>query len=116
MIPIRLMIDRNGMLQDTEIHFEVLQDYSLGVRGGETIILGNVKLNLAEYVNQEYNINNHINKEEDEGGIARRYLMQDSRINSTLKVRSFLLSSLHLFLFLLSSNKEVNDLVISKRQ
>ena len=76
-IPVRLVIDRNGMLQDCEIHFEVLQDYSFGARG-ERIILGNIKLNLAEYV---------INEEDKEGGICRRYLMHDSKINSTLKVR-----------------------------
>lgn len=38
--------------------------------------LGNIKLNLAEYVD----------KSDDDQGIIRRYLMQDSKINSTLKV------------------------------
>ena len=75
-IPVRLVIDRNGMLQDTEIHFEILQEYSFGARA-ERITLGNIRLNLAQYVNSE---------EVKEGGISRRYLMQDSKINSTLKV------------------------------
>jgi hypothetical protein len=64
------------MLQDFEINFEVLQEYASGSRG-ERILLGNVKLNLAEYVDAS---------EDNEGGITRRYLMQESKINSTLKV------------------------------
>ena len=75
-IPVRLIIDRNGYLQDSEIHFEVLQEYSSGARG-ERILLGNVKLNLAEYVE---------GSDDTDGGITRRYLMQESKINSTLKV------------------------------
>lgn len=39
-------------------------------------LLGRVKLNLAEYVNEG---------REDEG-VVRRYLMQDSKINSTLRI------------------------------
>ena len=75
-LPVRLIVDRNGMLQETEIHFEIMQEYSSGARG-ERIILGNIKLNLAEYVDAS---------EVVEDGICRRYLMQESRINSTLKV------------------------------
>lgn len=75
-LPIRLTVDRNGMLQETEIHFEVLQEYSSGARG-ERIILGNIKLNLAEFVDSG---------EEGNEGVTRRYLMQESKINSTLKV------------------------------
>ncbi|KAL8714168.1 MAG: hypothetical protein Q9220_001897 [cf. Caloplaca sp. 1 TL-2023] len=75
-LPVRLTIDRNGMLQESEIHFEVMQEYSSGARG-ERIILGNVRLNLAEYVEAG---------EDGDGSITRRYLMQDSKINSTLKV------------------------------
>jgi hypothetical protein len=40
------------------------------------MLLGNIKLNLAEYVDRS----------DDEEGITRRYLMQDSKINSTLKI------------------------------
>ena len=64
------------LLQDSEIHFEILQEYSAGARG-ERILLGIVKLNLAEYVE---------GSEEGDEGITRRYLMQESKINSTLKV------------------------------
>ncbi|KAI5286839.1 hypothetical protein KEM52_001849 [Ascosphaera acerosa] len=42
----------------------------------DRVLLGRVKLNLAEYVNEG---------REDEG-VVRRYLMQDSKINSTLRV------------------------------
>ena len=76
-IPLRLIVDKNSMLQESDIHFEVLQEYSSGARG-ERITLGNVKLNLAEYVEAG-------DGDVDEG-ITRRYLMQDSKINSTLKV------------------------------
>ncbi|KAL8863565.1 MAG: hypothetical protein Q9178_000246 [Gyalolechia marmorata] len=76
LLPVRMTIDRNAMLQESEIHFEVMQEYSSGARG-ERIILGNVRLNLAEYVDVG---------EDGDGNIMRRYLMQDSKINSTLKI------------------------------
>ncbi|KAL9596619.1 MAG: hypothetical protein Q9179_004558 [Wetmoreana sp. 5 TL-2023] len=75
-LPVRLTVDRNGMLQETDIHFEVMQEYSSGARG-ERIILGNVRLNLAEYVDAG---------QDGDGTITRRYLMQDSKINSTLRI------------------------------
>lgn len=76
-VPVRLTIDRNGNLQETAIQFEVVQEYSSGARV-ERITLGTIKLNLAEYTEQaEY---------DGEDGISRRYLLQDSKINSTLKV------------------------------
>ena len=78
MATFRMTADRQGMLQDFEIHFEVLQEYSSGARG-ERIVLGNVKLNLAEYVEGSDDVDD---------GITRRYLMQESKINSTLKVRA----------------------------
>lgn len=48
-IPVRLVVDKHGMLQESEIHFEVVQEYSSGARG-ERITLGKVRLNLSEYV------------------------------------------------------------------
>jgi len=56
------------MLNEQLVMFEINQEYS----GRERIMLGTVTLNLAEYAGVE--------KE------TRRYLMQDSKINSTLKV------------------------------
>ena len=76
LLPVRMTIDRNAQLQESEIHFEVMQEYSSGARG-ERIILGNVRLNLAEYVDAG---------EDGDRNVTRRYLMQDSKINSTLKV------------------------------
>ncbi|KAI4263698.1 MAG: hypothetical protein L6R42_001158 [Xanthoria sp. 1 TBL-2021] len=76
LLPVRMTIDRNALLQESEIHFQVMQEYSSGARG-ERIILGNVRLNLAEYVDAG---------EDGDGNITRRYLMQDSKINSTLKI------------------------------
>ncbi|KAL8673929.1 MAG: hypothetical protein Q9168_001676 [Polycauliona sp. 1 TL-2023] len=76
LLPVRMTVDRNTLLQESEIHFEVMQEYSSGARG-ERIILGNVRLNLAEYVDAG---------EDGDGNITRRYLMQDSKINSTLKI------------------------------
>ncbi|CAF9930621.1 MAG: hypothetical protein HETSPECPRED_007672 [Heterodermia speciosa] len=75
-LPVRLTVDRNGMLQETEIHFEIMQEYSSGARG-ERIILGTIKINLAEYVE---------GSDDAEDGVCRRYLMQESKINSTLKI------------------------------
>lgn len=75
-LPVRLTVDRNGMLQESEIHFEIMQEYSSGARG-ERIVLGNIKINLAEYVDGSDDL---------EDGVCRRYLMQESKINSTLKV------------------------------
>ncbi|KAL9124472.1 MAG: hypothetical protein Q9217_006199 [Psora testacea] len=76
-LPVRLTVDKNGMLQYSEIHFEVLQEYSPSARA-ERILLGNVKLNLAEFVEGS--------EHGEEEGVVRRYLMQESKINSTLKI------------------------------
>jgi len=65
------------MLQECNIEFEVIQDYNSGARG-EKITLGYVTLNLAEYV--------EISDQDGEDGITRRYLMQESKINSTMKI------------------------------
>lgn len=78
----RLVVGKDQMLQESYINFEVLQEYSSGGKG-ERLVLGNIKLNLAEYV--EASEQSHGNGK-DEEGVTRRYLMQDSKINSTLKV------------------------------
>lgn len=63
------------------IEFEVIQEYSASSRG-ERITLGHVKLNLAEYVEQS----DLSPVDAEDPGVVRRYLMQDSKINSTLKL------------------------------
>lgn len=65
------------MLQECVIHFDVYQEYNTGARA-DKILLGHVELNLAEYV--------EIHDQDGEYGITRRYLMQESKINSTLKI------------------------------
>ncbi|KAH8597791.1 N-terminal C2 in EEIG1 and EHBP1 proteins-domain-containing protein [Bisporella sp. PMI_857] len=77
-IPVRIVIDKINNLTETILHLEVIQDYSGGGRG-EKIILGEVRLNLAEYVEESESA-------DSEDGVVRRYLMQESKINSTLKI------------------------------
>jgi hypothetical protein len=81
-LPVRLTIDKNGMLQESCAEFEVIQEYSRGSGRGDRISLGHVKLNLAEYVEQS----EMAAAQGEEPGVTRRYLMQDSKINSTLKL------------------------------
>lgn len=80
-LPVRLTVDKNGMLQESFLELEVVQEYT-GAGRGERITLGHVKLNLAEYVEQS----DLAPADGDDPGVTRRYLMQDSKINSTLKV------------------------------
>jgi len=74
-----LTIDKANNLQECYVNFEVVQDYSSTVRG-EKITLGYVSLNLTEYVEESEM------GADGEEGVVRRYLMQDSKINSTLKI------------------------------
>ncbi|KAL4922680.1 N-terminal C2 in EEIG1 and EHBP1 proteins-domain-containing protein [Aspergillus aurantiobrunneus] len=74
-LQVRMTIDRDQTLHECEIQFEVIQEFSSGGHI-EKNLLGRVKLNLSEYVD----------KSDDDEGIVRRYLMQDSKINSTLKI------------------------------
>lgn len=84
-LTVRLTVDKGGMLQESFVEFEVIQEYSGGGRG-ERITLGNVRLNLAEYVEQS----EMAGAEGDEPGVTRRYLMQNSKINSTLKISIYM--------------------------
>lgn len=72
---VRLTIDRNQSLHQCDLVLDVVQEFGSGGRGDKNL-LGRIRLNLAEYVD----------KSDEEEGITRRYLMQDSKINSTLKV------------------------------
>ncbi|KAI3326979.1 hypothetical protein HD806DRAFT_379004 [Xylariaceae sp. AK1471] len=144
-IPLRISIDRANNLTECPIEFEVLQEFPMGSAGrDEKISLGNVRLNLSEYVEESENFprrstasrmagslehardkvtglnvphrnfnlgrpaseaersgassqttmagaaqhleENDVVDEDAEEGIVRRYLMQDSKINSTLKM------------------------------
>ncbi|QVM08690.1 hypothetical protein D8B26_003370 [Coccidioides posadasii str. Silveira] len=74
-LAVRLMVDRNHMLQECGIRFDILQEFSPNSRSDRSL-LGNIDLNLAEYVEEA---------EADEG-VVRRYLMQNSKINATVKI------------------------------
>ncbi|EGX51277.1 hypothetical protein AOL_s00054g347 [Orbilia oligospora ATCC 24927] len=65
---IKMTVDRGGMLSPVYLDLEIIQEYS----GRERIILGTLELNLAEYVGRERE--------------SRRYLMQASKINSTVQI------------------------------
>jgi hypothetical protein len=75
-VHVRMTVDRSKMLQACDIQFSVIQEFSATGGRGDRILLGNVRLNLAEYVD----------KSDDDEVITRRYLMQDSKVNSTLKI------------------------------
>ncbi len=114
-VPVRIAIDRNGNLAECAIEFEVLQEFQIGGTGrDEKIVLGKVMLNLSEYVEESEAILRDIRpgtagsrrkrssfstsgggtatggdyeeEEEVEEGVVRRYLMQESKVNSTLKI------------------------------
>jgi hypothetical protein len=67
---IKMVIDKSGHLQDAALELQVFQEM---YGGKERHALGKLILNLAEYAlgGQE---------------IVRRYLLQDSKVNSTLKL------------------------------
>ncbi|KAJ9608206.1 hypothetical protein H2200_007194 [Cladophialophora chaetospira] len=86
-LPVRLTIDKLGNLQECDLHFEILQEFDGGGGGrGSRVHLGNVKLNLAEYTRIPDSGAELQDESEEEGTITRRYLLQDSKINSTLKI------------------------------
>ncbi|KAI9054487.1 hypothetical protein LZ554_001645 [Drepanopeziza brunnea f. sp. 'monogermtubi'] len=79
-IPVRLTIDKNNNLQECSVNLEVVQDYNVAGLRGEKITLGFVTLNLSEYVEESEM------GPDGEEGVVRRYLMQESKINSTLRI------------------------------
>ncbi|CAL5867312.1 uncharacterized protein PFLUO_LOCUS1527 [Penicillium psychrofluorescens] len=74
-LQVRLTIDRTSILQECELLFEVVQEFGSS-SSADRNLLGKIKLNLAEYVD----------KVEDDEGVVRRYLMFESKVNSTLKI------------------------------
>jgi hypothetical protein len=74
-LQVRLTIDRNSMLQECEINFEIIQEFHSSP-ANEKNALGKIKLNLAEYVD----------KVDEDEGVVRRYLMSDCKVNSTVKI------------------------------
>ena len=72
--PVRLHIDRTGRLNDAWLDFDVYQEL---YQGKERHALGKLSLNLAEYAGVREEVN-------------RRYLLQDSKVNSTLLVAIYM--------------------------
>lgn len=77
----RLTVGKDQVLQESTIRFEILQEYSSDGKG-ERITLGVLSLNLSEYVGDEQDTP----IAEGQRSVTRRYLMQESKINSTLKI------------------------------
>lgn len=71
-------MDKGNQLTESPITFEIIQEYTSGSTRHDKTTLGYVNLNLSEYVEG--------GDEGDDGGITRRYLMMESKINSTLKL------------------------------
>ncbi|KAL7816634.1 N-terminal C2 in EEIG1 and EHBP1 proteins domain-containing protein [Trichoderma gracile] len=112
---VRMSVDRNNHLNECLLELEVVQEFALT----EKITLGHIKINLAEFVEESETLlrdpasppssrrrNNSAGlsptsardlklsdeiQRECEDGIVRRYLMQDSKVNSTLKVSILLI-------------------------
>lgn len=74
-----ISISRTGELQESHLQLNVIQVLSLGNDKTERVDLGVVKLNLSQFVNI---------CETTKSEFCQRYLLQNSKINSTLKVRS----------------------------
>lgn len=107
---IRIPIERNSALAECYIELEILQEFSVPAAGvrDERVPLGVVRLNLSEFVEESDAITSRKRSaslgtaagaamgsppvprvhggEETEDGIVRRYLMQESKVNSTLQV------------------------------
>ncbi|QSZ34633.1 hypothetical protein DSL72_007487 [Monilinia vaccinii-corymbosi] len=76
---VRLTIDKNNQLSECLLHLDIIQEYNSGQSAkGERDTLGHITLNLAEYVEES--------EVEGEEGVVRRYLLQESKINSTAKI------------------------------
>lgn len=98
---VRIPIDRNDNLTECYLELEVVQEFPVA----EKITLGHIRLNLSEYVDESEALAkdaaspprhsnappNGPSEKTVEDGIVRRYLMQDSKVNSTLKIGILLL-------------------------
>ncbi|KAF5138272.1 hypothetical protein E5D57_002058 [Metarhizium anisopliae] len=102
---VRISMEKNNSLTECPMEFEIVQEFAVA----EKITLGYVKLNLAEYVEESESFSREAGSPPRkrssigvsptpadggagpenrivEEGIVRRYLMSDSKINSTLKI------------------------------
>lgn len=105
---VRISLDKSNTLSECPIEFEVLQEFP----GSEKMTLGYVRLNLSEYVEESESYpsdpfappkrrgtgsssgvspvssgaRSSTDTRDSQDGVVRRYLMQDSKVNSTLKI------------------------------
>ncbi|KAL6830285.1 N-terminal C2 in EEIG1 and EHBP1 proteins domain-containing protein [Trichoderma camerunense] len=112
---VRMSVDKNNSLNECQLELEIVQEFALT----EKITLGYIKINLAEFVEESENfmrdpsspvssrrrtnsaglsptsakelkLSDEIQREVQDG-IMRRYLMQESKVNSTLKISILLI-------------------------
>ncbi|KKF96663.1 putative protein.08c [Ceratocystis platani] len=102
---VRIPIDKSLRLSECWLELEVLQEYSSGGLRDEKVPLGKVRVNLGEFVEESMNMDIQLlsrrrpaamassaagsslsSQYDAQDGIIRRYLLQDSKINSTLKI------------------------------
>lgn len=112
---IRMSVDKNNSLNECLLDLEIVQEFALT----EKITLGYIKINLAEFVEEsesfmrdptslpssrrrnnsaglsptsarDLKLSDEIQRD-TEDGIVRRYLMQESKVNSTLKISILLI-------------------------
>ncbi|CEJ91257.1 hypothetical protein VHEMI06980 [[Torrubiella] hemipterigena] len=105
---VRISLDKSNVLSECPIELEIVQEFP----GAEKMTLGFVRLNLSEYVEESESFardsfssptrvrhgsssgispvssapRSSTDTRDPEDGIVRRYLMQDSKVNSTLKI------------------------------
>jgi len=86
-LSVRLTIGKDNVLQECKVEFEIWQEYNAGGKG-ERVKMGTLSVNLAEYVESSdlQSPTSPTDNDESNMGVVRRYLMQNSKINSTLKV------------------------------
>jgi EEIG1/EHBP1-like protein len=75
-ISIRLVVDKNGVLQESNLELEIVHEVAIGGKE-ERSGLGEVKVNVSEYVEAT---------RQTQDLVQRRHLLQNSKVNSTLKV------------------------------
>jgi len=73
---VKLVVDKNNWLQESIFTLEVIHEVKSGGKE-ERSLLGLVRINLAEYVEASRLSNDPI---------TRRYLLHESKINSTIKI------------------------------
>jgi hypothetical protein len=77
-VSIRLVVDKNGVLQESNLVLEIVHEVAIGGKEDRSA-LGEVKINISEYVEAT---------RQTQDFVQRRHLLQNSKVNGTLKVSS----------------------------